>query len=91
VVGKERPGRQIEWMLAPRAVQGDGHPLEIGILQPGPLFEQTHGHKEITVGKEGTPEPRPGARIQHRERTFPEKPPTSKPEDRATRFEERVK
>jgi hypothetical protein len=91
VVGKKNPGRQIEWMLPPRPVQGHGEQAEIGITQSAPPLEQSHGDEEITVGKKGTPEPRHGARIQHREQTAPEEPRTSNPEVRATRFDTEFK
>jgi hypothetical protein len=64
--------------------------MEIGVPQPAPLFEQTHGHKETPVGKKGAPQPRHGGRIQRREKTLPEEPRTSNPEVSVTHFATRA-
>ncbi len=65
---KSAKGSKAEGIDSTRAQGQEGSLRGDHTVQRGPRFAQTHGNKEIPVGRKGTTKPRHGAGIQHLER-----------------------
>ncbi len=57
MIGQKNPGRQCKSPLLPHPRQRDRQPPEIAFLQLAPPSQQIHGHEDVAVIKERTPQP----------------------------------
>jgi len=73
VIGKEKPGRQVEVLERPGSVEAEGQQAEVEIGQFFAAFEEAHRNEEIAIRKKRATESRHGARIRRREAHFQRK------------------